>query len=104
MPLITTSWLKTFERNYFCELLDIPPQAARYLMDVHVKRRKVVLLLSRVSKDPGGCGEITEDWTLTFKKKDFARKLGIDPGLVRRITTIFVIMGEVQVRFHLKER
>lgn len=99
---ITRSWLKTFERGTFCDLMGIPSADRRYLMDGHVHWWGVSLYFSQVSKDPSGCAEITRDWEMYFRKKEMFRRLGIPVSLAKYMTSIFVIMGEVQVRYTRK--
>lgn len=95
------TWFKSFEREDFLRLLDLNNH--RYLMDLKIRRRKVVLNFARSTKSPSGVDLIDTYWDRSFTINDACNRLGIGKDR-KHITHGFVFMGEVQIWFRKEEK
>lgn len=91
-------WNRAIERTEALGKLGIPEEDFRYLIDMRLIGRYVVLKFNRLSKDPNGVDLIEHEWT----RKIHAKTMLVNLGLTDRhgnLQAAWSFMGVVELRF-----
>lgn len=89
-------WNRVFERSHALDLLRVPREEQRYLIDSRLYRRCLVLTFNQLTKSDNGVTLIEKEWTRRYTRRELARIFGMN---LRNLRHVFVFMGNIEFRF-----